>query len=93
MDKNIASRRHALSAGNGVIVIVGIRDVYGLVEPAVSIAEIQNIRALGRLMISLPGLGPDGIPSEGDLVGFNNLASGEEFEGPLFLQHHHVIGM
>ena len=41
--------------------------------------------ALRRLVVSLSGLGPDGIASEGDLLDPNHLALAEKFEPPLFL--------
>jgi hypothetical protein len=90
--EHIASGRNRLLAGKHTVMLAGIRDVDRLVELAVSIAEIQNVRTFGRLVISLSGLGPDGIASEGDFIRLDRFALAEEFERPLFLQHHNVIG-
>jgi hypothetical protein len=92
MDKKVPSRGHTILAGKGAILLARIRNVDRLIELAVSIAEIQNVDAFGRLVITLPGIGTNGIAAERDLVGFFDFALAEEFERPLLLQHDDLIG-
>lgn len=91
VNKDVASRRNALHTSERAVVLIWIRDVYCLVEPAVSVAEIEDVHSFGRPVISLSGLRPDRIASKSNPVGFDHLTSVEEFERPLFLEHHNVI--
>jgi hypothetical protein len=85
MDKNITPRGNTSLAGKGAVVQARIRDVKRLIELAVRIPEIQDVNALRRLVISLPGLRPDGITSEGYLIDLDHFALAEELECPLLL--------
>jgi hypothetical protein len=93
VDEDIASRGNAILPGKGAVMLARIRDVDRLVEPAMRIAEIQNVHAFGCPVISLSGLGSIWITPKGNLVGFDHLAMAEEFERPIFLQHDNFIGM
>jgi len=59
----------------------------------VRISEIKNVCAFGRLVISLSGLGPDGIASESNLICFYDFSLAEKFEFAFFLQHRNPIGV
>ncbi len=67
VNTDVASRRHPILAGKSAIMLARIRNVDRLVELALSIAEIQNVHAFGRLVISLSGFGSHGIATESNL--------------------------
>jgi hypothetical protein len=85
MDEYIASGRNAILAGKVAVMLARVRDVDRFVELAVSVAEIQDVAAFGRLVIPLPGLGPHWITAESNVIGFDNFPLSEKLQRPLFL--------
>lgn len=65
----------------------------GNVEFAFRVFGIDSVNAFGSFVVTLPRLWTDGIASEGDAVGFDNLIAPIEKHGALRLEHDDAIGM
>ena len=71
---------------------IGIRDMQRAVKLALRISSVNYIDAFWRPMISLPGLGANGLPSERDLVSLDHLPSVHQFHRPNSLVHDDAVG-
>lgn len=75
------------------VLLIGIRNVNGLVKLALRIPPVERVGSFGSLVISLLFLGADWIRSQSDLVCANDFAPREEGQRVLALYHDNLVGL
>lgn len=74
MDKHIATGRNILLLRLSTVLRVGIGNVKGAMKFARGVSAIKNINAFGSFMVTLPGLGANGISTQRNFVDLQNFA-------------------
>ena len=62
-------------------------------ELTISVARVEQVNALGSLVIALPRFRPDGIAAQGNHVLLDYPSLAQQFERPLFLEDYHTVGV
>ena len=69
-----------------------VRDVDGPIEVASGIVPIQDVSTFRRFAIALPGLRACWMPSEGNVISFQDFLAVQEQEFPFRFEDKHTVG-
>ena len=78
--------------GAGAVLGVGVGDVQGFVVVALGVAGVDGVVALGGEAVAFTLLGGQAALAEGDLVGADDRACGEELEGVVVFEDEDGVG-
>lgn len=93
VDHDVSAGGDAEYCGAGLVLRVGVGDVQGFVVVALGVAGVDDVVALGGEAVALALLGGEAALAEGDLVGTDDFAAGEELEGVVVFEDEDGVGV